>query len=159
MTPSRSLRRRLVVAAALTAPATLLAFSLPGAAGASPGPHAGRTLTTTMTGAEEAPHDGDSDGSGTASLTINLGQRTLCYELTAVDIAPATAAHVHVAPLEVAGPVVIPLAAPTTGASSGCVSNLDRDLLRDLLTDPGAYYVNVHNNDFRPGAIRGQLGD
>ena len=109
-----------------------------------------------MTGAQEAPGPGDPDGTGTASFWINPGQEELCFVLEVQNIAPANAAHIHIAPPGVPGPVVIPLTPPTTGSSSGCVS-ADRQLLVAMLMDPSAYYVNVHNTDFQPGAIRGQL--
>jgi hypothetical protein len=51
---------------------------------------------------------------------------------------------------------VVPLAAPTDGDSSGCVE-VDRELIKEIIQNPGDYYVNVHNADFGPGAVRGQL--
>ena len=75
-----------------------------------------------MTGAAERPGPGDPDGSGTASFTLNYGQGEICFVLEVADIAPATAAHIHVAPVTDPGPVVVPLAPPTEGTSSGCVS-------------------------------------
>ena len=116
----------------------------------------GRPISVVLTGAEEAPGPGDPDGSGEFFATFNPGLREVCYQLTAADIAPATAAHIHVAPVGSPGPVVIPLAAPTSGFSSGCIS-ADRDLILDILRDPSKYYVNVHNATFPAGAIRAQL--
>ena len=118
--------------------------------------HGGLPLTASMSGAAEAPGPGDPDGSGTAVFTLNHGQGEICFELTAANIGPATAAHIHVAPVGVPGPVVVPLTPPTNGASSGCVS-VDRELIKALLQDPDEYYVNVHNTAFPAGAIRGQL--
>ena len=116
----------------------------------------GRTFTVEMTGAAEAPGPGDPDGSGTAVFRLNPGQGEICFELTVSNIDPATAAHIHVAPVGVPGPVVVPLAAPTSGSSSGCV-DVDRDLIIAIIQHPEEYYVNVHNEAFRPGAVRGQL--
>jgi hypothetical protein len=119
----------------------------------------GRPIVVEMTGAQEAPvpPGGDPDGTGTAWFWINPGQDEVCYVLEVANIAPATAAHIHIAPAGVPGPVVIPLAAPTSGTSSGC-AEADRSLLVAILIDPSAYYVNVHNADFPGGAVRGQLG-
>lgn len=117
----------------------------------------GRKFTTDLTGAAEVPGPGDPDGSGTASITLNPGQGEVCFELTVSDIAAATAAHIHVGPVGVAGPVVVGLAPPTSGSSSGCVSGVDRDLIKNILQHPEEYYVNVHNAEFPPGALRGQL--
>ena len=41
--------------------------------------------------------------------------------------------------------------------AAGCVSDQDPALLRDIRRHPAAYYANIHNLDFVPGAIRGQL--
>ena len=119
--------------------------------------HGGLTIVVEMTGAAERPGPGDPDGSGTASFTFNHGQGEVCFVLEVANIAPATAAHIHVAPATDPGPVVIPLTAPTDGSSSGCVS-ADQDLIKAITQNPENYYVNVHNADFPPGAIRAQLG-
>jgi hypothetical protein len=119
--------------------------------------HGGRPIFTEMTGAEEAPGPGDPDGSGTARFTFNHGQGEVCFELTVENIAPATAAHIHRAPVGAPGPVVVPLTPPTDGSSSGCV-DADRALIKEIMQNPAAFYVNVHNADFMPGAVRGQLG-
>ena len=115
-------------------------------------------FSTDLSGAEEAPGPGDPDGSGMAGITVNLNKRQVCFDLMVADIGPATAAHVHVGPPGVAGPVVVPLnPPPTDGASTGCANNVDRQLLRNIIRHPENYYVNVHNEEFPSGAIRGQL--
>lgn len=119
--------------------------------------HGGRPLSATLTGDAEVPGPGDPDGSGSAAVTVNVGQRVVCYELTVDGIEPATAAHIHVGTADVAGPVVVGLTPPTDGTSSGCATGVDRALLRTILQSPGEYYVNVHNAAFPAGALRGQL--
>lgn len=141
----------------------LLAFSLCGSVAmvggvaiAEPVAEGGRKFTTTLTGAAEIPGPGDPDGAGTARIIVNDGQARVCFELEVTGIAPATAAHIHLAPVGVAGPVVVPLAAPTDGDSSGCV-DVPKAGAKAILKNPAAYYVNVHNADFPAGAVRGQL--
>lgn len=116
----------------------------------------GRTFSITLSGAQEVP-PADPDGSGTATITLNHGQGQVCWELTASNIASATAAHIHVAPVGVNGPVVVPLSPPTSGSSSGCVDGVNQDLIKAIIQNPEAYYVNVHNAEYPGGAIRGQL--
>ncbi|MFW5468694.1 CHRD domain-containing protein [Knoellia sp. CPCC 206435] len=144
-------RTMLALSAAAAGVASLLV--VPGATAAD----GGRPISVEMTGAAERPGPGDPDGSGTAMFTVNPGQEEVCYVLTVEDIAPATAAHIHRAPVEDPGPVVVPLAAPTSGTSSGC-AEVSRELALELIRDPGAFYVNVHNVEFPAGAVRGQLG-
>jgi len=117
----------------------------------------GRPLDAMMSGAEEVPGPGDEDGSGTAEFRVNPGQNRVCYTLTVDDIEPATAAHIHTGAAGEAGPPVVFLTAPSGGNSSGC-ADVSRDLARDIIRNPEAYYVNVHNDDFPDGAVRGQLG-
>jgi CHRD domain len=131
----------------------LMALTLTAVAAAGDG---GRPLATTLTGAAEVPGPGDPDGSGSASIRLNPGQGEVCFELTVSGIAPATAAHIHVGPAGVAGPVVVGLAPPTSGTSSGCVS-ADPTLIKAIIQNPEQYYVNVHNAEFPAGAVRGQL--
>ena len=118
----------------------------------------GKPYATTLSGAEEVPGPGDPDGSGFASITVNLGTSTVCYHLTVANIDPAAAAHIHVGNAGVAGPIVVHFAAPTNGTSSGC-ADAPRNVAFGLITNPTAYYVNVHNPAFPAGAVRGQLGD
>src|SRR5215213_6643702 len=113
----------------------------------------GRQFTTTLTGAAEVnaqgvPNQGDLDGIGTATITLNYGQGTICWEISVSGITlPATAAHIHEAPVTAPGP---------SGFSSGCTT-ADRELIKDIIQHPEEYYVNVHNADYQSGALRGQL--
>ena len=128
---------------------------------AQPASEGGRKFTTELTGEAEVtaagvPNQGDLDGTGTATLTINPGQGRICYTIEVNGIAPAAAAHIHEAPATAPGPVVVPLQAPTDGDSSACAT-VDRELAKEILKEPQDYYVNVHNADFPAGALRGQL--
>ncbi len=136
--------------AAFAASAALIA----GAAAASDG---GRKLQTTLSGAAEVPGPGDSDGRGTATITVNSGQNKVCYKVSVANIAVATMAHIHEGAPTVAGPVKVTLRSPNaSGMSSGCVT-VARSLALDILKRPADYYVNVHNAEFPGGAVRGQL--
>lgn len=117
----------------------------------------GRPLTTTLTGAAEVPGPGDTDGTGTASITLNHGQGEVCYELTVDKIAAANAAHIHAGAVDKTGPPIANLTPPANGSSKGCVA-LDKEKIKDIMQNPANYYVNVHNAEFPDGAVRGQLG-
>ncbi len=118
--------------------------------------HGGRPLIAHMTGAQETPPNA-SPGTGTTEITVNVGQSEICWSLTVQNLlAAVTAAHIHVAPVGVAGPIVVPLTPPTSGSSHGC-GTVDNDLAKDILQHSEAYYVNVHTTLFPAGEIRGQL--
>jgi hypothetical protein len=117
----------------------------------------GRPLFTAMTGAAEVPGPGDPDGTGEIFLTLNPGRSEICFQMHVSDIAPATASHIHEAPVGVAGPVVVPLVPPPTGGSSSACLSVDSDEIKEIMKRPQDYYVNVHNAEFPAGAIRGQL--
>lgn len=121
-----------------------------------PGDPGGRPIFVVLSGAEEAPGPGDPDGSGTALFTLNQGLGMVCWELTAENIDPAAAAHIHRAPAGSPGPVVVPLSPPTNGMSSGCAV-VDSTLVMEIRQYPENFYVNVHNPEYPAGAIRGQL--
>ncbi len=157
------MKQRRLFAALLLAGLAALALAGPASAAKLDGAdHGGRLFTTTLSGAEEVDPEtgalgaGDPDGSGLATLTVNPGQEQLCFELTVIDIAPATSAHVHEGAAGINGPVVVTLVPPTSGFSSGCTF-VSRDLARAIINNPENYYVNVHNMDFPDGALRGQL--
>jgi hypothetical protein len=135
----------------------IAAFALPASAQFERPGVLASPLHAIMTGANEAPGPGDPDGFGYARFLFNANLGQVCYVLFVQDILPATAAHIHRAPVGSPGPVVIPLTAPdASGMSSGCAM-ASSDLIAEILANPSAFYVNVHNAMYPPGAVRGQL--
>jgi CHRD domain len=117
---------------------------------------AGRPFTVDLTGAAEVnaqgvPNQGNPDGTGTATLSVNPGTGEVCWTIEVAGVEPIAAAHIHVAPSTEPGPIVVDLDSDT-----GC-TDIDRDLALAIITDPSSYYVNVHNMEFPAGALRGQL--
>jgi hypothetical protein len=148
-----SLVRRIAIGLVASA-GLLLASVVPASAVITPGV----PFTLELTGEAEVdangvPNQGDLDASGTATLTINPGTGQVCWTIVVEgDIQPIFAAHIHVAPATSPGPVVVPL----NPYSGGCTV-VSRELLLAIITDPSSYYVNVHNEEFGAGALRGQL--
>lgn len=113
-------------------------------------------VTASLTGAQEVPGPGDQDGSGSAEITVLTADSQVCYDLAVRAIAPATAAHIHRGAVGVAGPTVMSMEAPGDGRSDGCVT-VPQALAEEIQSNPSAFYVNVHNDEFPDGAVRGQL--
>ena len=121
----------------------------------------------TLTGDQEATPTcappavcGDPDAVGAAILIVNPVRDTICFltRWSGID-GTVVAAHIHVAPEGVPGPVVVPLFAGTFDGSDktrDCVSA--NGLADDILADPSSYYINIHSTVYAPGAIRAQLG-
>lgn len=139
----------------------VVALALVGVAVADDG---GRPLSTSLTGAEEAPGPGDANASGQADLTLNQGQNEVCFSISWADIdGEVFAGHIHVGPAGSPGPIVVTLFTGSfagTASVTGCAENVDAALIKAIRQDPSAYYVNVHSRpNFPGGAVRGQLGD
>jgi hypothetical protein len=128
------------------------------------------TLTAELTAAAEVPTPGPEGATGTASITLNDATGEVCSELTidllGSDEGAVVAAHIHTGEAGVAGDVVVPLITDPSRAiglpdgSIGlteCVEVEDLELVADIIANPGAYYVNIHTEDFEAGAVRGQL--
>ena len=140
--------------------------ALIGAAVAAPVPDGGRKFTTTLNGQNEvnAAHPtggaGDPDGTGTAAITVNVGQQRVCWDITVANLGTVTRGHIHNAPALTNGNIVVGFFEPATVALKGCTPTtqpVDRALLTDIIQHPQNYYVNIHTADFPAGAIRGQL--
>ena len=114
----------------------------------------GRPLTAELNGANEVGA-GDTDGSGTAHVTLNQGQGEVCFSIETSNVDNILAAHIHVGAAGVNGGVVVNLDWATTGGN-GCVT-VDADTIKQIRQNPAGYYINVHSPEYPAGAIRGQL--
>ena len=141
------------------------------------------TFRAVLSGADEVPAR-DTLGRGFASFQLSPDGTELQYRLVVANIENVVAAHIHVGPEGVNGPVVAFLfgpAAPGEGRIQGGIAegtitgaNLTGPLAGEPLStlveamEAGNTYVNVHTNDgvapidtgpgdFPGGEIRGQI--
>jgi hypothetical protein len=141
--------RTLAVFAAATALSAATAGGATAAPG-GPGPAIPLNVGQETTGSNTGAH-------GFFSYTIDGGE--LCYTLAVENLsAPVAAAHIHLAPRKVAGPIVIPLitGTGTDWTFSDCITPAPA-ALAGVAANPRSYYVNVHTPTFPGGEIRGQL--
>ena len=124
----------------------------------------GITLFATLSGGHEVSPIGDAsagDPNGWGSATIIIRNSTqLCYAILVTAIAAPSVAHIHEARAGSNGGIVQNLTAPASGNPgrvTGCLTPDDADLIRRLRNNPSNFYINVHNDDFPNGAVRGQL--
>lgn len=138
-----------------------------GTAFAAPVAEGGRKFVEALTGEAELAGgalEADIDGSGTAHVFVNHGQRRICWNLVDLEnLDPLIAAHIHEAPADETGGIVVSffnfgetvdLQDCTFGSED---FPIDRALLKDIIQNPQNYYVNIHTSAFPGGAIRGQL--
>jgi hypothetical protein len=150
---------KLAIALSFTASAALIAT----AAVAQNVSEGGRKFTTELTGEAEVtaagvPNQGDLDGTGTANVTVNVGQQRVCWDIDVDDIGPPQRGHIHRGAATTTGPIVVGFFEPADIDLNGCTTTpLDRALLKEIIQHPERFYVNVHNTEFPAGALRGQL--
>ena len=105
-----------------------------------------------LSGNTEFPGPGDTDGSGLAAISIDSATNTISWNITTNNITlPITGAHIHQAVTGASGPIVVNFNGQLSGAGL-----VDTDLA-SVLADTQGFYVNIHNDDFPAGAIRGQF--
>ncbi|MGK2948497.1 MAG: CHRD domain-containing protein [Acidimicrobiales bacterium] len=114
------------------------------------------------------------DGAG--GFVIEDNADTLCYiievdKISGTENNPGAPfmAHIHEGQPGENGPVVVSLAFPTGGEAADCISEdrvnpttnaplfADGQTAQEILANPDNYYVNVHNEEYPSGAVRGQL--
>jgi hypothetical protein len=155
---------------ALSALAAVVA-SLMLAASSAAGVSSLSVFATPLNGQEEVtdqgePGQGDLDGRGFALIRVDTELSEVCWTILVRRIElPASAAHIHQAAAGSNGPIVVPLSAPTTGGgflgrlgigiATGCT--VSEEFAGQIAADPSGFYVNVHNEPFPNGAVRGQL--
>ncbi len=128
----------------------------------------GVLVAKNMTGEQEIssegePGAGDEDGRGSARIRLKPEEDRVCFRLRWTNIAAPTASHIHEGPRGSNGPIVVGLfmsdnpLPDTISSVGGCASDVDDELSDRIRSNPRAFYVNIHNQDFPGGAIRNQL--
>lgn len=143
----------------------LLAGGLTLAAAAVAAKPPAKTFVAVLTAAEEVPQCAEATSAARGVFVAHVVDEatgTVEWKLVANNLpGDIVAAHIHIGPKGVAGPVV-QATPPTPGAENGVIgtgSFSNPALVAAMRADPDAYYVNVHSTVCPPGVIRGQLGD
>ena len=112
------------------------------------------TLTADLVGGAET----DEDGTGTATIVLDPDAGTACWTFSVENVDPITVSHIHEGAAGTDGGPVVDLDLDGfEGSSEGCNDAAGADTLQAIIDNPAGYYVNVHNEAFPGGAIRGQL--
>ena len=124
-----------------------------------------RTFVAVLNAEEEVPACGPATEAARGVAVFHVRDGTtgeVDYQVIANNL-PGTpiAAHIHVAPVGMAGPIVEPLPL-SAGAENGVIGRgtfTNPVLVSAIRATPGGYYVNVHTGTCPSGVIRGQLDD
>ena len=119
------------------------------------------TFQLNMSGDQEVPGPGDEDGQASGTLSIDDATNLISWSFTYSNIATPAAMHIHTGAAGEGGGVFVPLNVEMGGEAGTLIGSITGDAanVMTILASPSDYYVNIHNADFRPGAIRGQLGN
>jgi Cu/Zn superoxide dismutase len=124
-----------------------------------------KTFVAVLTSDQEVPHCAAATNAARGTFVAHVVDEatgTVEWKLIANNLpGNIVAAHIHVAPKGVPGPVV-QATPPTPGEENGVVGTgtfSNPGLLAAIRANPDNYYVNVHTDVCPPGVIRGQLGD
>lgn len=106
---------------------------------------------------------GDGDGMATGTISFNDITGMVSWDLTYADISSPLAMHIH-GPGGFAGinaGVFIGLGVNTSGGANTLIDSLIMNLgdMSLITSNPTAFYINIHTEEFAPGAVRGQLGN
>lgn len=149
------MRKRAFLVALATATTLVAILGGPAVAGK---PGTGVVREARLSGAEVVPPPGDPDGAGLARLILYPNKNKICTTMSVSGIGTPTVAHLHKAPVGQEGPVTLKLSPPEDGTSEHeCIRGLGERFIKKISGNPADYYVDVHNDGFPGGAVRGQL--
>lgn len=115
------------------------------------------TFFANLSGLNEVPPNA-SPATGTIMGTFDDVTKMFMMDTSVTGLtSPSTAAHIHLAPIGVNGPVQIPLSGTTgsTTYTSHDMAILTAQQESDFMAD--LWYVNVHSGQFPGGEVRAQI--
>ncbi len=120
-------------------------------------------ISAVVSGDQVVPGPGDDDAVGTASPVFQLdsddpnnGHGCVFYDIVNMD--PGTVADVGTGAAGEAGTIVVSIPIEDSeGSGFGCVDGLDPAIVQAFNADPSAYFVQIDNDAFPGGAVRGQV--
>jgi hypothetical protein len=115
-------------------------------------------LEAQMSGKDEVPGPGVTDGAGVAEIRIE--REEICYRLNATMGEMPTAAHIHTGAAGTSGPVLVNLMPMFNKGESGFTAENclpPSSAVPQIAENPAGFYVNIHSAEHPDGAMRGQL--
>ena len=123
-----------------------------------------QTFFVSMTGDQEVPGPGDPEGSASGTVTLNELTGMVSWDIVYMNLQNVDSVedivgfHIHPGAFGESGGIHIGLGTTNMGLGTLVGSTVaPLDDVAAVLADPFGFYVNIHTNDFTPGAVRGQL--
>ena len=111
-----------------------------------------------LSGSKVVPGPGDPDASGRARIKSASQAETVCYRITFKGMPRPTAGHLHLGGPDETGEKIVKLFASKKGKRSpieGCRHEVPASVIEQFHDNPT--YVDLHNDRYPDGAVRGQL--
>lgn len=119
-------------------------------------PNGDRIWRAILDGDNEVP-PAINDFTGACGAVLTEAKDAIAISCTH-NVVGATAAHIHIAPFDAAGPIGCNLGDPASPISFVCdAGNVDDLAMLVDRFEKGLTYVNIHSADFPASALRGQL--
>lgn len=148
------MRDRLILIVLAATLASAMIFAGPASAGR---PGTGTIREAELTGAEVVPGPGDSNGTGMARMIFYPQKNKICYRVTVSGIQTATRAHLHMGDAGERNDAVKLNLLPPRNSARECIRGLGERFIKKISRNSSSYYVDVHNDEYPDGALRGQL--
>jgi hypothetical protein len=153
------MRKRVFLIALVVAVTSVMVFGGPASAGK---PGTGTVREAELTAAEVVdgagnPNQGDPNGSGMARMIFYPMKNKICYRVTVSGIQTATKAHLHMGDVGEEGGMVKLNLLPPRNSARECIRGLGERFIKKIARHSSSYYVDVHNNEYQGGALRGLL--
>jgi hypothetical protein len=105
---------------------------------------------------DQVVQGGDPEGTGTATILVDAKDGVACFDVQTANVDTPISGRIQNGSAGAIGPPVVFLFENQGASARGCVP-ADRRALREIGRNPEQYYLNVVNDPFPIGAIRGQL--
>jgi hypothetical protein len=99
---------------------------------------------------------GDPDGTGFATILVDSKDGVACFDVDVENVATPITGRIQSGSAGAIGPPVVFLFENREPPVRECVT-ADRKTVREIGRDPESYYLNIVNDEFPIGAVRGQL--
>ena len=105
---------------------------------------------------DQVVQGGDPDGTGFATVLVDSKDGVACFDVDVQNVATPITGRIQSGSAGAIGPPVVFLFENREPPVRDCVT-ADRKALKNIGKNPERFYLNIVNDEFPVGAVRGQL--